>query len=314
MIITGIGLVLVGAGLPLPGYPQFFGGSGAAGGWGYALLAVPPLALAVSLTGIVFDLLVRAGRRIGGAVRRAADDDLDEPLPPLFAGIAVGRARAPGIVVDPDRDIRPGRSWSGADRLGATGPVARGSGSAGLAYGRLGAGSTRPGARSRAVASWSTTCPPRQTATGPAPRSPDPVRSSRDRSSTATAVPSSAEPGPRRPSAATAVPCGAGPGPRRPSAAFAVRSGVATVGARRYPWPRPARITVLCGQRGGVGYQMRQNGCPAGSAYTRKCLPAAGQPGGPEREHLRLGLVVGRHARSRWNCCGCAGSGHCGGL
>ncbi len=104
-IVTGCLLVFAAVGLPVPGYPQFFGGGGAAGGWGYVLLAIPPLCLVIWLMGFIADLVLRMGHRYR---ERNAPADGAPGAGGVVAGTAartgratsaVGRARPPGIVV-----------------------------------------------------------------------------------------------------------------------------------------------------------------------------------------------------------------------
>jgi hypothetical protein len=106
-VATGIGLVVIAVGLPIPGYPQFFGGNGL-GVWGYVMIVVPGLCFVVWLTGFILDLLIRAGRRIGGAIWPGSEEEESDapPVPvPVRPGVAVGWVQAEGIVTQPDSPV-----------------------------------------------------------------------------------------------------------------------------------------------------------------------------------------------------------------
>src|SRR5829696_1559744 len=97
--------------------------------------------------------------------------------------------------------------------------------------------------------------------------------------------------------------------------------GVVPVGMRR-PHPSEGADSELGQGRDqrylkdhrGLCYRTRQNGWPAGSAKTLKRSPPAVRRDAPSSSALASPVSRSSTRRSRWACCGYAGSGQRGGL
>ena len=85
--------------------------------------------------------------------------------------------------------------------------------------------------------------------------------------------------------------------------------GVATVadlGDRADPGRHPPRPDRWLTRRRhpGRGYQVRQKGWPAGSAYTRQLSPCPSSRVAPSASTAGSAASTSSTCRSRWNCCG----------
>src|SRR5262249_39075877 len=122
--VTGTALAFAGLVLPLPGYPDFL--TGVAGRWGFVLLLLPLIMLALWLIGWLVDLVVGADRRLGDEGRPVAPPTPGSGLVlrpsslPVRPGVVRGVASVRGAITSAE--------GAGAARAGIGGGAGVGAG------------------------------------------------------------------------------------------------------------------------------------------------------------------------------------------